>query len=80
MGGCVPASQERERWSMQVIKGRTVFEFSSLENAKSFAIGCEKPMQIILGDAPFYWVASLADATWLTANGYELLDAVAEAR
>jgi hypothetical protein len=56
---------------MKMIEGRTVFEFTSIEAAKSFALRCDKPMQIVLGTAPMYWVASLADASWLTKKGYE---------
>jgi hypothetical protein len=56
---------------MKIIEGKTVFEFTGLEAAKSFALRCDKPMQILLGDAPVYWVTSLADSSWLTAKGYE---------
>lgn len=58
---------------MKVINDRTVYEFTNVELAKSFTLRCNKPMQILLGDAPFFWVASLGDAEWFVEQGYELL-------
>jgi hypothetical protein len=59
---------------MKIIRDRPVFEFSNLADAKAFALRAAKPMLILLGDAPYYWVASLADAASLAEEGYELLD------
>jgi hypothetical protein len=39
----------KDRRVMKVIEGRTVFEFSSLDAAKDFALRCIKPVQILLG-------------------------------
>jgi hypothetical protein len=59
---------------MKQINNRCVYEFADLEVARAFSNRCNKPMQIVFGDAPYYWVTSLADAEWLVKKGYELLE------
>jgi hypothetical protein len=59
---------------MKIISDRAIYEFSNLADAEAFTLRARKPMQILLGNAPYYWVASLADAEWLAEQGYEVLD------
>ncbi len=58
---------------MKVINNITVFEFTDEAAARSYAERCNKPMQILLGDHPYYFVASLTDAERLAALGYEFM-------
>ena len=57
------------------IDGRTIyaFEFTSLEAAWNMVNRATKPQRIIMGDAPFYWVVSNADAQRLIQAGYEMV-------
>lgn len=65
---------------MRVVEGITVFEFTALDAAQAYSERCIKPMQILLGDCPYYWVASLGDAERLVALGYEFVNPLPQAR
>jgi hypothetical protein len=47
------------------------FSFRSLDLAQSFALSCETPYRVILGDHPCVWVVSPADAERLVKAGYD---------
>lgn len=54
----------------------TMFRFSTLASASSFANRASYPLRVILGDADdergAYWVATPADAARLEHAGYEI--------
>jgi len=56
------------------IEGRTIYaaEFTNLNNAQTMTFHASKPQRIILGDAPYYWVVTPADAERLIRAGYEM--------
>ncbi len=56
---------------MKRINDCLVYEFRSLENAKSFATKCKKAMLILMGDCPSYFVTTLVDGEKLIRGGYE---------
>ena len=57
------------------IDGKAIyaFEFTSLEAAWDMVNRATKPQRIILGDAPYYWVVSNADAQRLVRANYEMV-------
>jgi hypothetical protein len=58
---------------MKLIKGATIYEFTDLELAQEFANQANMPMQILLGDHPYYWVTTVNAAEQLASLGYEFL-------
>jgi predicted ATP-grasp superfamily ATP-dependent carboligase len=60
----------------KTINDITVFEYTDLATAEALVELSVEPMQILLGDYPFYWVASREEAEQLVALGYELLPSI----
>jgi hypothetical protein len=59
--------------SKGIITGQ-ILSVSSLGTARSICYEhSARPMRIILGDHPFYWVVTPADAERLVRAGYELV-------
>ena len=57
----------------RLIRGHVSF-YQSLSNARSACYEHSvKPSRIVMGDCPWYWVVSPADAERLTKAGYELI-------
>jgi len=58
---------------LTTINGRRVygFRFRSLELAQSFVNHATKPLRIVLGDHPEFWVVRPVDAERLVRAGYE---------
>ena len=58
---------------LTTINGKQVygFRFRSLRLAKSFANRATKPLWIMLGDHPEFWVVRPVDADRLERAGYE---------
>jgi len=48
--------------------------FKNLETAKNFAARAVKPMTVVFGDCPQYWVVTVADAMRLVKQGYEVAE------
>jgi hypothetical protein len=57
------------------IEGRRIYfsQFTSLNAAELMTYRAARPMRIIMGDAPFYWVVTPADAQRLVKAGYEMI-------
>jgi hypothetical protein len=55
-----------------IIQGQ-VLSYQSLSNARSASnTHSKKPMRVIMGDCPWFWVVSPVDAERLITAGYEL--------
>ncbi len=59
--------------SKRIIRG-SAYAYQSLANARSVCYEHSvKPSRIVMGDFPYYWVVSPADAERLVRAGYELI-------
>jgi hypothetical protein len=57
------------------VNGRRItiqFQMRSLALARSFALGCDRPMFVVMGDDDCFWIVGGADAQRLERAGYEL--------
>lgn len=73
-------SNENNRASIETLRSKKiiagqVLSYRSLATANAVRFEhCVKPVRIILGDHPWYWVVSPADAERLMAEGYDSAD------